>query len=49
MMLLKLVQQLDCTSYNTSIMAIAFVFIKLQYCLLNNNNVLVDTKFANAK
>lgn len=47
--MLELVQQLAYTNYNISIIAIALIFIKLQYYLLNDNKILVDTEFANAK
>ena len=49
MILPEVIQQLDCTSCNVNLIAIAFVFVELQYYLLNNNNVLVDTKFANVR
>lgn len=49
MILLELVQRLGCAGHNVSIMAIALVFVDLQFCLPNGNNVLVDTEFANAR
>ena len=47
MRLLELVHWLDCTSCNTSIIAIILVLVELQHYLPNGNNVLVDTKFVN--
>ena len=49
MILLKLVQQLGRTDCNTSIMAIALVFVESRYCLPNGNNILVDMEFPNTR
>lgn len=48
-MLPELVQQLGCTSCNVRIMAIAIVFVELQYILPTDSGTLVDTEFANAR
>lgn len=45
----ELIQQLAYTNCNISIIAIALIFIKLQYYLLNDNKILVDIEFANAR
>lgn len=49
MILPKVIQQLDCTGRNVNLIAIAFVFVELQHYLLNDNNILVDTEFANVR
>lgn len=43
----KFIQQLNYIGYDINIMAIVVVFIKLQYILLRDNN-LIDIDFTNA-